>query len=288
MTARNPQSALYDVGYRKPPRHTQFHKGRSGNPGGRPRRTEIERMKALALSEAYRLVKVTDANGIVWPMPALGAILRSQIELATKGNIAARRAVLSMIRSIEQEEAGKARHAEIMGEEYRLPGADDDEDYDDETDDSEEIEDDEEIGDGEETDGAEATAEDEEIEDGAVTARGEPAVDGDAADSALLETDDTPPAQQTVPPARAPFDAQPQTSQPEAPEPATSEPPASEPASPARTAAKPAPRRRGASQPLMPPLDASAGRRAACMKGRRKAGDNRRRGTNSKNSKIPC
>lgn len=28
----------YTVGYRKPPRHTQFKPGRSGNPAGRPRK----------------------------------------------------------------------------------------------------------------------------------------------------------------------------------------------------------------------------------------------------------
>jgi hypothetical protein len=54
MTARQTQSAPGDVGYGKPPRHTQFRKGQSGNPGGRPRREQVERLKALTLQEAYR------------------------------------------------------------------------------------------------------------------------------------------------------------------------------------------------------------------------------------------
>jgi hypothetical protein len=33
MTARQTQSAPYDVGYGNPPRHTQFRKGQSVNPG---------------------------------------------------------------------------------------------------------------------------------------------------------------------------------------------------------------------------------------------------------------
>src|ERR1700730_10319937 len=32
-----PSAAHHDVGYKKPPRHSQFPKGKSGNPGGRPK-----------------------------------------------------------------------------------------------------------------------------------------------------------------------------------------------------------------------------------------------------------
>jgi hypothetical protein len=30
----------YEIGYRKPPKATQFRKGRSGNPRGRPKRSK--------------------------------------------------------------------------------------------------------------------------------------------------------------------------------------------------------------------------------------------------------
>jgi hypothetical protein len=164
MTARNPQSAnsqsagshsaVYDVGYGKPPRHTQFRKGRSGNPGGRPRRSEVERMKALVLHEAYRMLLIRDDAGVVWPMPALQAILRKQVKLAADGNIQAQRAFLATVRTVEQEEADTASFAAICGEEYRLPGVDDEDemDDDDETDDDDEMDDDGETEDGEELD----------------------------------------------------------------------------------------------------------------------------------------
>lgn len=38
MTDHNNSGNDHKVGYRRPPKHTQFKKGQSGNPGGRPRK----------------------------------------------------------------------------------------------------------------------------------------------------------------------------------------------------------------------------------------------------------
>jgi hypothetical protein len=110
MTSRNTKSVRYQVGYRKPPSHTQFRKGQSGNPGGRPRRAASERAKALALREAYRTVTVKE-GGRALALPAIQAILRSQIALAAKGNVQAQRAVLAAIHAIEQEDVEAAERA---------------------------------------------------------------------------------------------------------------------------------------------------------------------------------
>src|SRR6266446_5002722 len=102
VTSAKRKSAPYKVGYGKPPRHAQFRKGRSGNPGGRPRRAPTERAKALALREAYRRITVKE-DGRALALPAIQAILRSQVGLAAKGNVQAQRAVIATIQTIEKE-----------------------------------------------------------------------------------------------------------------------------------------------------------------------------------------
>jgi hypothetical protein len=79
------KSRGYAIGYGKPPLHTRFAKGRSGNPGGRPRGTSVERAKALALEEAYRSGTVKEGGRAV-ALPAIQVILRRQIALGAKGN----------------------------------------------------------------------------------------------------------------------------------------------------------------------------------------------------------
>jgi hypothetical protein len=112
MTSAKRKSARYKVGYGKPPRHAQFRKGRSGNPGGRPRRPATERVKALPLREAYRTITVKE-GGRALALPAIQAILRSQIGLAAKGNVQAQRAVLAAIQTIEDENVLAAKFAAI-------------------------------------------------------------------------------------------------------------------------------------------------------------------------------
>jgi hypothetical protein len=100
MTTPQTTSASYEVGYRKPPRHTQFQKGHSGNPGGRPRRSPARRLDELALHEAYRTTIVME-DGHAMPMPAIQSVLRRQLQSAADGNVRAQRDILAMIRHIE-------------------------------------------------------------------------------------------------------------------------------------------------------------------------------------------
>ena len=96
------KDSAYKIGYRRPPVHSRFQKGRSGNPGGRPRRMTAVRANTLALKEAYRIVTVREGDKVM-RMTALQAVLRSQISLAAKGNGPAQRAMLETVRTIEWE-----------------------------------------------------------------------------------------------------------------------------------------------------------------------------------------
>jgi hypothetical protein len=101
--AKRPAAGGYEVGYGKPPKDRQFRKGQSGNPSGRPRGMSAGRAKALVLKEAYHIVIRVKEGGRVVCLPALGAILRSLISLAAKGNDPARRLVFAVVDQIEQE-----------------------------------------------------------------------------------------------------------------------------------------------------------------------------------------
>jgi hypothetical protein len=59
------------------------------------------------LQEAYRTITVKE-GGRAFAMPAIQAILRSQIVLAAQGNVQAQRAVLATIRTIEGENVFEA------------------------------------------------------------------------------------------------------------------------------------------------------------------------------------
>jgi hypothetical protein len=106
-------AATYATGYGKPPLHTRFRKGQSGNPAGRPRKSARPCAKELTLSEAYRAVVIKeDGDGRAEPVPALQAVLRSQVALAIKGNGPAQRAVLAAVQAIEDREDLERRVAE--------------------------------------------------------------------------------------------------------------------------------------------------------------------------------
>ncbi len=50
------------VGYGRPPVHSRFRKGQSGNPAGRRRQSEGERARKLILHEAFRMLNLREGD----------------------------------------------------------------------------------------------------------------------------------------------------------------------------------------------------------------------------------
>jgi Family of unknown function (DUF5681) len=80
-----PSARDYQVGYAKPPRHTRFRPGVSGNPRGRPRGASAGRSDRLALKEIYRLIAVREGEQTL-VMPTVQAVMRQLGRIALKGN----------------------------------------------------------------------------------------------------------------------------------------------------------------------------------------------------------
>ena len=103
--------ADYEVGYKKPPKHTQFQKGKSGNPGGRRKPTgDVVTALERTLGE---LVTIRE-HGQTRRITRLGAALHQMVAKATTGDTAAFRLMSSLIQAYQQpHEAPPKTSAEL-------------------------------------------------------------------------------------------------------------------------------------------------------------------------------
>jgi len=91
----------YDVGYGKPPRETQFSKGVSGNPKGRPKGSKNIATRFNEIASG--LITVTE-GGKTRTMTRLDAVLYQQMNSALKGDHRAIKETLLMQRNFEDQE----------------------------------------------------------------------------------------------------------------------------------------------------------------------------------------
>ncbi len=92
----------YDVGYKKPPKDTQFQPGESGNPKGRPK--GVKNLATDLAEELEQLVVVHESNQTL-KVTKQRAMLKSLFAKAMKGDVRASSALITLIVGLEQSKA---------------------------------------------------------------------------------------------------------------------------------------------------------------------------------------
>jgi hypothetical protein len=79
-------SSDYEVGYGKPPEHSRFAKGRSGNPKGRPRGTK--NLKADLIEELQERIQIRE-NDRAFQISKQRAVVKTVLARTLKGDMRA-------------------------------------------------------------------------------------------------------------------------------------------------------------------------------------------------------
>jgi hypothetical protein len=93
-----PPERDYAVGYGRPPSHSRFRPGRSGNPRGRPSRSKN---LATLLSEALKEPVIVVENGRRRKIAKRQAIVTQLVNRSAKADLKAIQILLTMLRDIE-------------------------------------------------------------------------------------------------------------------------------------------------------------------------------------------
>lgn len=80
---KGPKDGDYEVGYRKPPKHTRFKKGQSGNPKGRPKGCQNTRIELENLLN--QRIEVRGVDGKTKTLTVRKAVLQKIVHDALKG-----------------------------------------------------------------------------------------------------------------------------------------------------------------------------------------------------------
>jgi len=88
----------YEVGYGKPPLHTRFQKGKSGNPAGRPRgQKNLATLLSDALDQKISVVE----NGQRKRISKREAIVTQLVNKSASADLKATQILLAMLRDVE-------------------------------------------------------------------------------------------------------------------------------------------------------------------------------------------
>ena len=106
-------SSAYAVGYGKPPAHSRFKQGKSGNPNGRPKGTLNF---ATTLLRTLRERVVINENGRRKEITKLEAVVKQLVNKAASGDLRALSQLIAITPSAEQRAAEKMVPNEVLNE----------------------------------------------------------------------------------------------------------------------------------------------------------------------------
>jgi hypothetical protein len=103
----------YEVGYGKPPRHTRFVKGQSGNPRGRPSGTKNF---TTLLNEALNETVIVTENGGRRKVSKRQAILTQLVNRSATADLRAIKLLFDIVRDLEHPTEPASPEAAASGE----------------------------------------------------------------------------------------------------------------------------------------------------------------------------
>ncbi len=107
----------YTTGYKKPPKHTQFKSGQSGNPKGRPK--GVKNLATDLQEELEQKITVTEANQ-TQEVTKQRAMLKTLFAKALKGDTRASSVVINLILGLEQTRVASKEVSDISQEDTAL------------------------------------------------------------------------------------------------------------------------------------------------------------------------
>lgn len=107
----------YDIGYGKPPKHTQFRAGRSGNPKGRPKGRK--NFQTELLEELHEVIAVRE-GGRRRNVSKQRALLKALTAKALQGDTKAAGLIANMVFRVLQQDEEQIEPAELSAEDRAI------------------------------------------------------------------------------------------------------------------------------------------------------------------------
>ncbi len=107
----------YEVGYGRPPKHSRFRKGQSGNLKGRPKGS---RDLASDLREEHAERILVREGDSARRLSKQRAVLKRLLDRSLKGEVGAMRILLDLVIRVADGGAGESASAPLTGEEREL------------------------------------------------------------------------------------------------------------------------------------------------------------------------